>query len=107
MAEENNNIQTEQAENSKLQEQPQTSYAVRPEQHVADTQLPQHRIHGTSYHWRCYLDSAGRLSHSSCNRTDSWSGTQDCGSLHPIIQKITAGFQTSRKITASSEHSER
>ena len=31
MAEENNNIQTEQAENSKLQEQPQTSYAVRPD----------------------------------------------------------------------------
>ena len=31
MAEENNNIQTEQAENSKQQEQPQTSYAVRPD----------------------------------------------------------------------------
>lgn len=31
MAEENNNIQTEQAENSKLQEQPQTRYAVRPD----------------------------------------------------------------------------
>lgn len=31
MAEENNNIQTEQAENSKLQEQSQTSYAVRPD----------------------------------------------------------------------------
>ena len=31
MAEENNNIQTEQAENSKQQEQPKTSYAVRPD----------------------------------------------------------------------------
>ena len=31
MAEENNSIQTEQAENSKQQEQPKTSYAVRPD----------------------------------------------------------------------------